>query len=65
MISTGEVLYCSLKNQIDYNVLFILMQVDKLGFRVELASLLFTLGNFEGDEEMYQSLISLNYDNYR
>ena len=65
MISTGEVLYFSFKNQIDYNVLFILMQVDKLGFRVELASLLLTLGCFEGAEEMYWSLLSLNSDNYR
>lgn len=39
--------------------------VDKLGFKVELAGLLLTLGRFEEAEETYRSLLSLNSDNYR
>jgi hypothetical protein len=54
-----------LKGTISLVVWIISFQVDKLGYKEQEVSLLVKLGRLEEAEKLYQTLLSMNPDNYR
>jgi hypothetical protein len=54
-----------LKGPISLLVWIISFQVDKLGYKEQEVSLLVKLGRLEEAEKLYQTLLSMNPDNYR